>query len=180
MPYLLMLLTTPMARAQQQQSNCTVVSNLSACPLVDYSAAISSPPSALNQKVERIFQAFNFSLYQYDCGNWRSPTYYSPVRQCGDCELAYRRWLCASTFPRCSTSQTILKPCRSLCWEVVQSCPSFLEFQCPTDETVDASYGPSEACNAIALTSSGRRHVVTYSLIATFATALVIFLSQMY
>ncbi|KAG0570764.1 hypothetical protein KC19_6G186000 [Ceratodon purpureus] len=92
---------------------------------------------------------------------------------CADCSDMYRNWLCAIAFPRCYPEKTvttypvynasdpstvgtnglvptkifgILKPCRGLCWAVIQKCQQYPNFNCPLSDTRD--YGDYPNCNA--------------------------------
>jgi hypothetical protein len=89
---------------------------------------------------------FNWSLQQYDCQDSNRPTFYSPVRNCNSCLLAFQKWSCQLALSKCnnvtsSTSPQVVKPCRQVCWDVIESCPSFLGFDCPDGgDLVEATY----------------------------------------
>jgi hypothetical protein len=95
---------------------------------------------------------------------------------CLDCALYYQYWLCAMAFPQCDPSKTvtnypaynafdpnstgpngliptkifsIIKPCRGICWAVVQRCQQYPNFNCPLSDTRD--YGDYPQCNALGL-----------------------------
>ena len=83
---------------------------------------------------------------------------------CDNCTDAYKEWVCASTFPRCtaadaSPEKDIVKPCRGVCHQVMRRCPKYLQFKCPPDGD-DRDYVPclssgkqpdSSNCNAMNL-----------------------------
>lgn len=93
---------------------------------------------------------------------------------CADCSNYYRNWLCAMAFPRCFPERTvttypvynasdptttginglvptkifgILKPCRGLCWAVIQRCQLYTHFNCPLTDKRD--YGDYPGCNTL-------------------------------
>ena len=62
-----------------------------------------------------LFNNWQFSLLLDDCKNTQLWT-------CADCQAAYKAWLCASVFPRCSGSPEQRVPtCRNTCFV----CPPF-------------------------------------------------------
>ena len=62
-----------------------------------------------------LFNNWQFSLLLDDCKNTQLWT-------CADCQAAYKAWLCASIFPRCSGSPEQRVPtCRNTCFV----CPPF-------------------------------------------------------
>lgn len=124
---------------------------------------------AYDQQAQDLFAPFATALSQFNCNN----TQYSLVRNCDDCYRDYKRWLCAVTIPRCTSSSspsstlvasrtvaaqsarnpwidatypskdgwTELLPCVDLCYQVVQSCPPFLQFNCPEGDLAAQQYG---------------------------------------
>jgi Stretch-activated Ca2+-permeable channel component len=85
--------------------NCQIISNLKFCDEVAY--AVPSHPdntsdiaSWYDGNAEQYYRNFSNSLQQVAC-NTTSSAQYSLVRGCQDCEVAYKRWLCAVTIPRC-------------------------------------------------------------------------------
>jgi len=124
-----------------------------------------------------IFQNFTYSMQIITCQGLEE-SLYSLVRNCTDCSTAYKKWLCATTIPMCAdvtaedqgmTARPVntsrvpqidsliqpgaykeVKPCIGHCWELVQSCPVELDFQCPTKFGLEAAYGDMETgCNEL-------------------------------
>ncbi|KAF9972775.1 stretch-activated cation channel mid1 [Modicella reniformis] len=190
----------------KRNDNCVLITDLQFCHEVAYAVPVTPistlPPGGVApdpmtlQEIKQLYDGFanavmgNFTnvLGQYDC----SKSQYSLIRNCTDCERAYRRWLCSVSIPRCTdtgdvtdpknlgyihpeefqkpdvisnpylidrsngpvvvmrnttTSRGAIKqsenrlmnpgeygevlPCMDLCYDVVQSCPHFLQFSCP-------------------------------------------------
>ena len=144
---------------------CRPVSGLSTCSQIIYPAYVPSNLTQLDEQARQLIDQFHFSLYQYPCGLSNQPDiFYSPVRACPDCVQAYTDWICASLFPRCDGATTgadsVMRPCRGLCWNMAQSCPGFLEVYCPEEDTIFDSYGPPDRCNLIHATSSATRSAI--------------------
>lgn len=121
----------------------------------------------INQRsrfVQRHYRAFDQALKQYDC----TAHPYSPVRNCDDCRVSYKNWLCAIAFPKCGEqSDTFplypkesplvvtldddfptVKPCDFLCHFVIQDCPSMLKFRCPGEERTSGKYFPTDGISS--------------------------------
>lgn len=89
---------------------CPIVHSLPYCPTVNYAVPIAPPPFPFtahatntlpNTVVDPLLQVltnFTVSLTTFACGRDQ----YSPLVSCADCQQAYRNWLCAVWFPRCS------------------------------------------------------------------------------
>ncbi|XP_065207841.1 uncharacterized protein Mid1 [Planococcus citri] len=73
----------------------------------------------LDAFVAKVTCQFEQILLRYDCNQNYS------VNSCQKCKDAYRRWVCASLIPHWKERHKI-KPCRSICHEVEQTCPWFL------------------------------------------------------
>ncbi|KAI3630108.1 hypothetical protein MIR68_011543 [Amoeboaphelidium protococcarum] len=137
----------------QVNYTCQSVSNLTFCQHINYSSYLPATANltALDQTANQSFSALKFSLYQFKCSDSESSLFYSLLKTCEDCTAAYKTWICAITFPRCSASSNnssnLLKPCQNVCFNVARSCPSFLNFVCPTYWTIDTDYGTPPDCN---------------------------------
>ena len=191
---------------------CQLIYNLSFCEDVNYAVPsnparfpnMSSLATAYDQNARAYYQNFSNSLDQVPCDTISSAQY-SLAATCGDCDIAYKRWLCAVTIPRCvdfSASETYLVPrrinatfpngtdvlssdgigiygvpsqftlamntsrnpfidvqvqpgpykellpCKDLCYGLVQSCPSSLQFACPLDgQALSSSYNSGKDPN---------------------------------
>ena len=89
--------------------SCQLVHALPYCPTTAYSMPLPEPPSNapaydasnlpdnLTTPLLSYLTNFTTSLLTIPCGR----DLYSPLQTCADCQLAYRRWLCAVSFPRC-------------------------------------------------------------------------------
>ncbi|KAF8938561.1 stretch-activated cation channel Mid1 [Dissophora ornata] len=188
----------------KRHDNCVLITDLQFCQEVAYAVPIT-PQSTLtggeanSTDIKHFYDDFTSNLMdnfqkvldQYDC----SKSQYSLIRDCTDCERAYRRWLCSVSIPRCTDVEDItdpnntgysaevqaalespdpsvnpylidrttgpvvverntntsrgaisqlsqnplmnpgdygeVLPCIDLCFDVVQSCPNFLQFTCP-------------------------------------------------
>jgi len=55
-------------------------------------------PSSVSSPVIQYMTNFTTTLLTFACGR----DMYSPLQSCADCQIAYRRWLCAVSFTRCS------------------------------------------------------------------------------
>ncbi|KAI0758644.1 stretch-activated cation channel Mid1 [Trametes elegans] len=90
--------------------NCPIVHSLPYCPSVAYAAPLVPPdgaasthtgatiPDAVTDTLLSVLSNFTTTLSTLACGR----DTYSPLVTCADCQAAYRRWLCAVSFPRCS------------------------------------------------------------------------------
>ncbi|KIP02455.1 hypothetical protein PHLGIDRAFT_95971, partial [Phlebiopsis gigantea 11061_1 CR5-6] len=90
--------------------SCPIVHSLPYCPSTAYSVPVAMPrPPALAHTAGTLGEAvaaplldtlanFTISLTTFPCGR----DAYSPLVSCADCQAAYRKWLCAVWFPRCS------------------------------------------------------------------------------
>ncbi|KAI1311069.1 stretch-activated cation channel mid1 [Mortierella claussenii] len=216
----------------KRHDNCVLITDLQFCQEVTYAVPItpqSTLPggsgagagainSTIHQDVKHFYDDFTSNLMdnfrkvlgQYDC----SKSQYSLVRNCTDCERAYRRWLCGISIPRCTDVEDVtdpnnvgytgppttfdpnsnenpylgdrangpvvvgrntntsrgaiaqlsqnplmnpgdygeVLPCVDLCYDVVQSCPSFLGFSCPV-KNIAGNYAKMNAagfqCNGL-------------------------------
>lgn len=165
--------------------NCRLIYGLSFCDQVAYSVPadasldINAVKDGYDSQAQALFEPFNVAISQFNCETTR----YSLVRNCTDCYNDYKRWLCAVTIPRCTStisgiednipqqSSTAtaaralravnvnesrnpwidenmnpggwieLLPCIDLCYFVVQSCPPFMQFNCPTGDLAKLQYG---------------------------------------
>jgi calcium channel MID1 len=168
---------TPLQETQlffQIDPHCRLIHGLDFCSDVAYS--VPSDPTqdiwnitrAYDKQAQDLFAPFATALSQFNCNN----TQYSLVRNCDDCYRDYKRWLCAVTIPRCTSSSspstlvttrtvaaqsarnpwidatyslqngwTELLPCVDVCYQVVQSCPPFLQFNCPEGDLAAQQYG---------------------------------------
>ncbi|KAK2465039.1 hypothetical protein APHAL10511_003115 [Amanita phalloides] len=91
---------------------CSLVHSLSYCPSVAYSVPLdasllpsgysafdsTSLPSNVSKSLLSSLTNFTTNLLTFPCGR----DMYSPLVTCEDCQAAYRRWLCAVSFVRCS------------------------------------------------------------------------------
>ena len=80
------------------------------CPSINYAVPIGRPSSAdgvhtastlpddVVNPLLQVLTNFTVSLTTFPCGRDE----YSPLVTCADCQQAYRKWLCAIWFPRCS------------------------------------------------------------------------------
>ena len=62
---------------------------------------MSSLANFYDGNASKLFTNFKYSLEQIPC-NTTSSARYSLAVTCDDCTLAYKRWLCAVTIPRCA------------------------------------------------------------------------------
>lgn len=93
---------------------CPLVHSLPYCPSVAYSVPIpasllpsgqkafdsDSLPSGISNPLLASLTNFTTMLSTFPCGR----DMYSPLVTCQDCQIAYRRWLCAVSFVRCGES----------------------------------------------------------------------------
>ncbi|KAL8902923.1 MAG: hypothetical protein Q9171_007564, partial [Xanthocarpia ochracea] len=98
----------------KSDNNCQIIYNLPFCTDVTY-AVPSNPVKIPNTTelgllydthAENAYQNFSKSLQQIPCETNDSTTKYSLVRDCQDCDNAYKAWLCAVTIPRCEDFST--------------------------------------------------------------------------
>ncbi|KAI0363272.1 hypothetical protein BV20DRAFT_1126382 [Pilatotrama ljubarskyi] len=92
--------------------NCPLVHSLPFCPTVAYAVPLAPPrgvatahtaatiPADVADTLISVMANFTTTLSTLACGRDE----YSPLVTCEDCQLAYRRWLCAVSFPRCGES----------------------------------------------------------------------------
>ncbi|CAL1702382.1 unnamed protein product [Somion occarium] len=90
--------------------DCPIVHSLPFCPSISYAVPIQGPslpasahdtttlPEEFYSPLLEVLTNFTVSLTTFPCGR----DMYSPIVGCADCQQAYRRWLCAIWFPRCS------------------------------------------------------------------------------
>ncbi|KAI7878133.1 hypothetical protein K492DRAFT_171060 [Lichtheimia hyalospora FSU 10163] len=167
-------MSAPVRIETKADDNCRLIYGLDFCNQVAYSvpARASDSTDSIREKYDdqarQLFDPFNIAISQFNC----ETTQYSLVRNCTDCYQDYKRWLCAVSIPRCtSTSQTLgdsvdlrvvdanesrnpwidetlspgtwteLLPCIDLCYQVVQSCPPFMAFNCPKGDLASLQYG---------------------------------------
>ncbi|KAK2009379.1 calcium influx-promoting protein ehs1 [Colletotrichum eremochloae] len=180
--------------------NCKIITDLQFCNETEYAVPANSNKMNITQLVQfydnyarDMYSYFQKQLAQVAC---EAPAVqrYSLARNCADCEIAYKKWLCSVTIPRCEdfTSPTNFSlvrninqsfpngtmlpadvkakynatvhqqsrnplidemvepgpyreilPCAYLCYDLAQSCPASLGFNCPT--TDDAVFNSSYA-----------------------------------
>ncbi|KAF9353383.1 stretch-activated cation channel mid1 [Mortierella sp. NVP85] len=107
-----MYMTTPFRT--KKGANCALVTDLKFCKEVAYAVPITPPTSTApvdlegvkkiyEDHVEVLVHNFENVLAQYDC----SKSQYSLIRNCTDCQLAYRRWLCGVSIPRCTDVEDV-------------------------------------------------------------------------
>lgn len=93
---------------------CTLAHSLPFCPSISYAIPLDAPPasptfnfssytsqnlpSSITSPLLSYLANFTTVLSTFACGRET----YSPIVTCTDCELEYRKWLCAISFPRCS------------------------------------------------------------------------------
>lgn len=165
----------PASFSTKQTFSCQLVYNMTFC--ADMAFAVPGNASAFtvneltmfyDEMARKRYENFSKSLEQELC---RGPLddQYSVLRNCGDCDSAYRNWLCAITIPRCADwnlNETFLYPrpqgqsrnpeinkhidpgdykevlpCKELCYDLVQDCPASLGFSCPNKHMINLSYG---------------------------------------
>ncbi|OLN84459.1 Calcium influx-promoting protein ehs1 [Colletotrichum chlorophyti] len=190
--------------------NCKIITDLEFCNETEYAVPANSNKMNITQLAQfydnyarDIYGNFQKQLAQVAC---EAPAVqqYSLARNCSDCEIAYKKWLCSVTIPRCedftsdhlnfslirNVNQTFpngtllpidvqkrysarvyqhsrnplidemvepgpyreILPCAYLCYDLVQSCPASLGFNCPTpdDDIFNSSYaeqGEGLTCN---------------------------------
>ncbi|KAK1995791.1 calcium influx-promoting protein ehs1 [Colletotrichum falcatum] len=179
--------------------NCKIVTDLQFCNETEYAVPANSNKMNIAQLAQfydnyarDMYANFQKQLAQVAC---EAPAVqrYSLARNCADCEIAYKKWLCSVTIPRCedfnsatdfslvrNTNQSFpngtvlpadvqaqfnasvhqhsrnplidemvepgpyreILPCAYLCYDLVQSCPALLGFNCPTpdDAVFNSSY----------------------------------------
>ncbi|KAF6812878.1 calcium channel subunit mid1 [Colletotrichum sojae] len=190
--------------------NCKIITDLEFCNETEYAVPANSNKMNITQLAQfydnyarDVYANFQKQLAQVAC---EAPAVqrYSLSRNCTDCEIAYKKWLCSVTIPRCedftaaeanyslvrNVNQTFpngtllpidqqdkykmkvhqhsrnplidemvapgpyreILPCAYLCYDLVQSCPASLGFNCPTprDDNFNSSYaiqGDGLTCN---------------------------------
>lgn len=99
----------------KKSAYCALVTDMKFCTEVAYAVPITppNPPTAAvdldgvkkiyEDHVEVLMHNFENVLAQYDC----SKSQYSLIRNCTDCQLAYRRWLCSVSIPRCTDVEDV-------------------------------------------------------------------------
>lgn len=101
-----------------EDDNCALLFNLSFCSEVAYavpsnsSLNISELAQIYDTNASALYTNFSYSLQQIQC-NTSAESSYSLAVSCNDCALAYKKWLCAVTIPRCydfSSSLPFLQP----------------------------------------------------------------------
>jgi len=102
-----------------------------------------------------MFSNFITALSRYDCDSSYIPQKAYSAWNCDDCRKAYAAWLCSQYMVKCKpidgnpASCTEVKPCMSVCFNVVRKCPYSLGFQCPDYE---GDYlDDAEDCNNMAV-----------------------------
>ncbi|OBR12114.1 Calcium influx-promoting protein ehs1 [Colletotrichum higginsianum IMI 349063] len=183
--------------------NCKIITDLQFCNETEYAVPANSNKMNITQLAQfydnyarDMYANFQKQLAQVAC---EAPAVqrYSLARNCSDCEIAYKKWLCSVTIPRCEdftspTSFSLVRnanqpfpngtllpndlqnnysarvnqhsrnplidemiepgpyreilPCAYLCYDLVQSCPASLGFNCPTpnDDIFNSSYAIQE------------------------------------
>ncbi|CAO3597089.1 unnamed protein product [Absidia cylindrospora] len=181
-------IASPLDIQMKSDPHCRMIYDLDFCDDVAYSVPTDPNQDIWNitrsydEQAKELFAPFGTALTQFNCNS----TQYSLVRNCDDCYRDYKRWLCAVTIPRCTSSTTDtptpallgdhedepplptvgtrevtngssrnpwidetyqpsgwteLLPCIDLCYQVVQSCPPFLQFNCPEGDLAAQQYG---------------------------------------
>ncbi|KAI8328240.1 stretch-activated cation channel Mid1 [Chlamydoabsidia padenii] len=181
-------ITVPLTIQTLSDPHCRMIYDLDFCSDVAYSVPtdpnqdIWNITRAYDQQAQAVFAPFAAALSQFNCNN----TQYSLVRNCDDCYRDYKRWLCSVTIPRCTSPSpwvdtrnvtnsrnpwidttyqpggwTELLPCIDVCYQVVQSCPPFLQFNCPEGDLAAQQYGywnasvrHPPACNRLGMNES--------------------------
>ncbi|KAG0054467.1 stretch-activated cation channel mid1 [Gryganskiella cystojenkinii] len=110
----------------KRHDNCMLITDLEFCHEVAYAVPVTSlsilqtsgsggnPNGTIRADVRNFYDDFTSNLMdnfkrvlgQYDC----TKSQYSLIRNCTDCERAYRRWLCAINIPRCTDVEDITDP----------------------------------------------------------------------
>ncbi|KAI8144396.1 stretch-activated Ca2+-permeable channel component-domain-containing protein [Fennellomyces sp. T-0311] len=175
-------ISPPINIQTKQAENCRLVYNLGFCDQVAYSVAanpadsIDSIRTRYDDQARALFEPFDIAITQFNCES----TKYSLVRNCTNCYDDYKRWLCGVSIPRCTDENeelavrsvgvnesrnpwidqtlspgpyTELLPCIDLCYQVVQSCPPFMEFACPKGDLAALQYGYWNSSRANSLVS---------------------------
>lgn len=154
--------------ATKDDDTCSLIHGLDFCQGVAYAVPSSSlagqNKTLLAETYETIaselYTNFSYALQLIPC-DAELDARYSPLRTCDDCAESYKNWLCAVTFPRCTTveSKYYIKrnkgesrnsfinsyikplrdyyeilPCISMCYNMVRDCPSAFGFACPSSE----------------------------------------------
>ncbi|KAM7221675.1 hypothetical protein V8F06_002883 [Rhypophila decipiens] len=205
---------------KRDNGNCAIIQNLQFCDEVAYSVP-SNPSFGDTEKLaefydsyaSEVFENFKKVMAQVPC---EAPNVqrYSLVRNCSDCNAAYKEWLCSVAIPRCEDfsnstdtyhpralsqpfpngerldAETLGKfpnltaynssrnpridevirpgpykevlPCDDLCYALVQSCPSSLDFSCPRPG--DAGFSSSYATRVpgqLSCNYQGSAHLVS-------------------
>lgn len=88
---------------------CPLVHSLPYCPSVSYAVPLPFPefpaqvhdsttlPTSLTDPLLGYLTNFTTSLLTFACGR----DLYSPIQSCAGCQVAYRKWLCTISLPRC-------------------------------------------------------------------------------
>jgi calcium channel MID1 len=90
---------------------CPLVHQLPFCPGVSYAIPLgaapqfplvahdaSTLPDTIIEPLLEYMTNFTVALSTFACGR----DLYSPLQTCADCQVAYRKWLCTTQFPRCT------------------------------------------------------------------------------
>lgn len=147
---------------------CSLIHSLEFCRGVAYAVPSSSLAGHNKTLLAATYEAiasqlytnFSYALQLIPC-DAELDARYSPLRTCDDCAESYKNWLCAVTFPRCTTveSQYYIKrkkgesrnsfinsfirplrdyyeilPCIDMCYNMVRDCPSAFGFACPSSD----------------------------------------------
>ncbi|KAI7871303.1 stretch-activated Ca2+-permeable channel component-domain-containing protein [Spinellus fusiger] len=108
-----MSLGSPLAfQTKPADTGCQLIHDLAFCDQVAYSvpvglgtqASLSNITSSYDAQAKALFQPFGTAISQFNCDT----TQYSLVRGCDDCSADYKRWLCAVTIPRCTSSNAMV------------------------------------------------------------------------
>lgn len=192
----------------KSSSSCQIVYNMSFCSEMAF--AVPGNASAFSMKA---LATFYDSLAQERYGNFSKilqqencdaplDQRFSVFRNCTDCDLAYRSWLCAITIPRCTDIsdpgthlRTVLPgtsrnpmineyihpgpykeilPCSYLCHNLMRDCPSSLGFQCPEGDNLKQSYGEHSNNGDITCSYPGAVYFEDLALALQFDNRLLI------
>jgi calcium channel MID1 len=92
--------------------NCKIITNLEFCNETQYAVPandtrfnITELANFYDNYARTMYGNFQKSLMQIPC-EAPSVARYSLVKNCTDCEAAYKRWLCSVTIPRCEDFST--------------------------------------------------------------------------
>jgi len=131
------------------------------------------------QEAASMFEKFLTALNRYDCdSSFVHRTAYS-AWNCEDCRKAYAAWLCSQFMTKCtinngiSTSCTQVRPCLSVCNNVVQKCPVSLGFLCPDYEGDYNADNNASGCNNMAIAEAHSTKRVSFALLLAIVMSVL-------